>query len=145
MLSWSPAIVYGWMTTCIKASALLSFGPSVQLENLKNVDILMNVAVLYVDNHASYIQWNSSKLESLHTGICFKPNIACGPKFTKSFIYNPFKPEFPLNRTFCLALRWSVWFRRISLYVQIGLPPYSLHIWTNFIFRVWFSCEFEIW
>ena len=67
----------------------------------------MNVAVLYVDNHASYIQWNSSKLESLHTGICFKPNIACGPKYAMSYIDNPFKPEFPLNRTVCLVPKWS--------------------------------------
>ena len=52
-------------------------------------------------------QWNPSKPNLLYTGIPFKPNIACGPKSTVTYINNSFKPEFPLNRTFCLVPRWS--------------------------------------
>ena len=33
--------------------------------------------------------------------------MAFGPKFTFTYIYNPFKAETPLNRTFCLIPRAS--------------------------------------
>ena len=50
--------------------------------------------------------------------------MACGPKSTNSYIYNPFNPEYFLNQTISMVPRFGL----VQYFIYVKIKLYSIKV-----------------